>query len=85
MNKYYCTKCNIESVVFGKDITSMLLCKCSDVPTPHRRSDYRDKPNPTAVTPKQVAKEVPLVVEVPAAKPQTKLDVSSGAVKGAKV
>lgn len=80
MNKYYCTKCDKESVIGSFEPVLEALCCDGDKAVKHRLVSLRGKDDPKpAPAPKTV--EVPVTIPAPAPKPQTKLDVSSGPVK----
>ncbi len=81
MNKYYCTKCNAESVIFSAKPELTASCGQCETTTSHRLLSLKGKPNPTVATTVKKAVEVPAEVPAPAPKPMTKLDVSSGPVK----
>lgn len=81
MNKYYCTKCDAVSVIYSSVPEMNATCSCVPEPVLHRLVSLKGKPTPPA--PKKAVEVAPEpIVEAP--KPQTKLDVSSGPVKGAK-
>jgi len=80
MNKYYCIKCEEESVIRSIEPVLDYKCSCDPKPTKYRLVSLKDKPNPPAApVKKQFILEVEPTAATPPSKPKlTRLDVSTG-------
>lgn len=82
MNRYYCVKCNTESVI-GSQQPEIQSCSCSKCkePTTHRWLSLKGKPTPKAgeqLPQTIIAPSIPLT---PPKQPTVQLDVQGGAVQ----
>ena len=82
MNKYYCTKCNRESVIASYHVSLVIPC-CDKEPTKHRLVSLKGKEDPIIKVMPAEKVISPLAPNMLKETPKvTKLDVASGAVKG---
>jgi len=80
MNRYYCTKCNKESIIGSYETILNAKCCQKDELVKHRLVALKGKEDPK-ITKLEESKVVsPLNQETLKEKPKTKLDVSSGPV-----
>jgi hypothetical protein len=80
MNRYYCTKCNKESVMGSYEIIINAKCCDKDTLVKHRLVSLKGKEDPKITKLVETNVVSPLNQETLKEKPKTRLDVSSGPV-----